>query len=168
VSAYNETYKQVTDDYTLSAINLDEVDIIEQHVNSVAISLKKCLAQQLHNSVINSIKASRNKVLCTHFEEPTYVDLHHWVTNLLTNMQHFALRPSAENNTLLATLKQDALALKGSIEKVVFASCTGKKLNKAKGISIYFPEKFIFKSYVTCPFAQHNEWRSFLELFVRS
>ena len=166
VNAYNNAYKPVTEDYTLSAIKLQHVDAIERALNNVAIGLRKCVTQQNYNSVINSIKASRNKLLCTHFDEPSYIDLHHLCNNLLSNLQHFSLQQAPENGSLINDLRQALMDTKSSIELAVSSHCTGAKLNKARGISIYFPEQFIFKSYPTTPFAQQYEWLNFLRTYL--
>lgn len=166
VSAYDASYQPVTEDYTLSAVNLQHIDDVESAINNVAMLLKKCISQQNNNTVINSIKASRNKLLCTHFDEPSYIDLHHLCNNLLNNVQHFSLHQTAENKAVLLKLRQALIDTKASIEKAVLSYCNGTKLNKARGISIYFPEQFIFKSYPVTPFAQQGEWLSFLKTYL--
>lgn len=166
VTAYNTAYKPVTEDYTLSALDLQHITSIESSINNVATLLKKCISQQINNSVINSIKASRNKLLCTHFDEPSYIDLHHFCNNLLNNVQHFSLQQRPENINLLIDLKQALMSTKTCIDQTVLSHCTGTKLNKARGVSIYFPEQFIFKSYPMTPFAQSYQWLSFLKTYL--
>ncbi|MGB8366810.1 MAG: clostripain-related cysteine peptidase, partial [Candidatus Babeliales bacterium] len=74
VQMYYKTYSMLTNDFTLSAINLNQIINLEKNLNSVAQLLLECLANQKKQSVSQAIKASRNRLICTHFDEPSYID----------------------------------------------------------------------------------------------
>lgn len=166
VNAYAETYTKITNDYTLSAVDLDRVDILESTINEIALLLAEALRKQKNGSVKKTIKTCRSKQLCTHFDEPTYIDLHHFLSNLQTNLGQFSLTNSADEthikNSLTKKIK-DACTL---IKKVAFANVAGNNLSKAQGISIYFPETNIHYSYRQTSFAANNAWLSFITQYL--
>jgi len=163
VGAYNKTYQSITNDYTLSAINLDSIALLESNIDQVAKLLLEGLEKQ--KSLFNSlIKESKNKLVCTHFDEPTYVDLHHFYKNLL-----YSIKTMSSNNintnikSNLIVKLQDGIQL---IEQIVIANTVGKNLKNAQGISIYFPERNIHSSYNDAVFLTHNAWGSLLNRYV--
>ena len=163
---YEETYNKITNDYTQSAILLDALQPLEATVNEIAKTLIDALRLQKNKSVYNAIHASKNKLLCTHFDEPSYIDLHHFLSNLEQNLKHFNFTDTAQGQTLIARLRQLIPQAKAAIKKAVIANVCGKNLAQAQGISIYFPENRIHSSYVHTPFAQQNNWFKLLQLYV--
>ncbi|MFC1845656.1 clostripain-related cysteine peptidase [Candidatus Dependentiae bacterium] len=166
VASYQKSYERITNDYTLSAINLDAEKYLEENINEVAKLLIKGLQSQYARSVKNAIRASRNGYVCTHFDEPSYIDLHHFYTNLLANIDRMRLRNSQQERTWKNELKETLEAGIRMVGYTVFANTTGESLPKAQGISIYFPEASIYPSYKTTPFAQDNNWTVFLSEYL--
>lgn len=166
VKMYGQAYDNVTDDYTQSAMNLDTIDTIENNINIIARLLMECLKKQHNNSVKNAIYASSNKLLCTHFDEPSYIDLHHFLSNLQTNLKHFAFTNPSEGNALTKALHESISEGLSLIEKNVIAYACGKNVSSARGISIYFPERRIHTSYRKTNFAATNDWPTFLAQYL--
>lgn len=166
VDVYAETYNKITNDYTQSAINLDQVEKLEKNINNIAILLLECLKIQQNNSVKNAIQASRSKLLCTHFDEPSYLDLHHLLVNLQSNLKYFAFSNDSIGLPLRRDLNQLLETGKAIIKELVFASRVGKNLSLAQGISIYFPERRIHSSYRKTAFAASNKWISLLNQYL--
>jgi hypothetical protein len=162
VAAYDKTYQTVTNDYTLSAINLDSVDLLERNIDQVSKMLIECLDKQ-RSLFAPIIKESRNRLMCTHFDEPTYIDLHHFYKNLANNTKKIA----ANNNS---SLKNDLLSKLNEgmqlIERIVIANTTGRNLKNAQGIAIYFPERGIHNSYQEAVFLTSNAWGSLLMRYL--
>src|SRR5204863_9823061 len=80
VESYEKTYQSITYYYTFSAINLNNIYELEKNIDEVSTLLIQCLAtQKIDDALI--IKESRNKHLCTHFDEPSYIDLYHFYAN---------------------------------------------------------------------------------------
>lgn len=168
VNAYHETYNNITNDYTLSAINLEAIDHLENNINNVADLLLECLKIQKNNSIKSALKTSRSKFNCTHFDELSYLDLADLYKNIQTNLKYFIFsdKKIIEGTELCQQLSfalQEGLEL---IKLVVFANTTGKNLYRAQGISIYFPEQRIHPSYPRNSFASSNAWMKFLIAYL--
>ena len=143
VASYENTYKKITNDYTFSSIDLDTISALENNVNTVAAFLIEALKNKNNSFVRNAIKSSRHKPLCTHFDEPSYIDLHHFYANMLTNFDRFQFKIDKNDALLKTTLTKLVTALQQGIQiisHVVIANTVGKNLSLAKGLSIYFPE----------------------------
>jgi len=168
VKAYEKSYSNITNDYTQSAMNLSLTRGVEQNINLVAHLLVECLKQQKNNSVKINLRRSRNKLCCTHFDEPRYVDLHHLYKNILKNMSGFSIAGGDSGNSLLRQLQQALEHGLRLIEKAVIANTAGRNLSQARGISIYFPEDVIHPSYPRTSFASTNEWLHFIQAYIRN
>lgn len=167
VASYRTSYEKITNDYTLSALNLDELIPLEQNINTVAHLLIRALKNQKNGMVKKAIKASRNRTVCTHFDEPTYIDLHHFYGNLLLNLEHIKLQNVELEKELKAELRSALQEGRILIESVAFAHTEGNNLSLARGISIYFPERGgVHRSYGTLPFARENEWAPLLAQYI--
>ncbi|MGA9530927.1 MAG: clostripain-related cysteine peptidase [Candidatus Babeliales bacterium] len=166
VTAYHQTYSRTTNDFTLSAIDLTLINELESNISTLGSLLIEALHQQLHNSVKHAIQSSRNRQHCTHFEEWSYIDLHDFYNNLHKHCDFFSLRGNNETvkmkNTIKATLEQ-GMAL---IQECVIANTTGKNLQRACGLSIYFPERRIHHSYKNSSFFLRNSWSNFLTAYL--
>ena len=156
VGAYKSSYSNMTNDFTQSAIDLKQAHAIEQNVDNVAALLLECIKNQQHNSVTQIVRASGNRKNCTHFDEPSYIDLHHFYCNLQDRIASFRIVHPRRN--LAQELSKLLTQGKQIISNVVFANIAGKNLNKARGLSIYFPERYIDSSYQKTTFAQSNRW----------
>ncbi len=164
VNAYDRTYQSITNDYTLSAINLDSIEALERNVDIVAKLLIEMLDTQ-RVTMYPIIKESKNKMLCTHFDEPTYIDLHHFYKNLLINIKKLNTdnkKTIAAKNTLTARIEEGARL----IEQLVLANTVGKNLKNARGIAIYFPERGIHSSYNEAMFLRSNAWGTLLSRYI--
>jgi hypothetical protein len=166
VKSYEKTYNPHTNDYTLSAINLNHIEDLEHNLNTVAKILLSCLEIQKNNSVKQAIAVSRNRRLCTHFDTPQYIDLHHFYRNLQSNISLFACTNEQEGNRLKQLLHTKLEEGKSIIEKMVIENVVGRNLSQAKGISVYFPEQRIHPSYPKTLFAANNTWGTLLREIV--
>jgi hypothetical protein len=165
VAAYDKTYQSITNDYTLSAINLDSIILLEKNIDQVSKILLEGLEKQ-KNIFVALIKESKNKLFCTHFDEPTYIDLHHLYKNLLNNIK----KTTSNNTAIIASIKNNILIKLEEglqlIEQLVIANTVGKNLKNAHGISIYFPERSIHSSYQEAIFLTSNAWGSLLNRYI--
>lgn len=162
VQSYAKTY-QAIEDYTLSAINLTAIAELEQNVHDVARRLTQLM--QDNSTVFNTLRTSRNKHCCTHFDEPSFIDLHHFYENLLINISQ--IRLPVEQNRSLSSLKNDLSKGKTILQNMVIANKTGPKRAKAFGLSIYFPEHSIHTSYHKTAFSLSNQaWIKFLQAYI--
>lgn len=148
-------------DYTQSALDLTVIEELEKNVSELADILIRALDSDKALVYKNIIVNSRAKKNLTHFNEPTYVDLHHLYTNLLKNLREQFKTFDLLNMQFLRCL-ESGLAL---FKKVVIHSVSGSNLPNAHGISIFFPEKRIHPSYKKANFAKNN-WINFLSKYV--
>ena len=160
VGSYIRSYQNITNDYTQSALDLTKIHLLERNIDYISTLLLECLAKQQSNSVKTAIIASRSKKTCTHFDEPSYIDLHHFYQNIQSNIGRFQLE---SGTNLIARLNQALNDGKQIISEVAFANCTGKNLKDAHGISIYFPGQRVHSSYSKTPFAKENNWQQLIE-----
>lgn len=165
VKAYQHTYHQITNDFTLSAINLDIIETLEKDAHAIAQLLTEALKCQKNGNVKKAIRACRDKISCTHFDEPSYIDLHHFYMNLDRYIGNFDINHK-EKVTLLSQLRELIHHACSCIQDCVIAKTTGSNLSLAQGISIYFPERKIHASYRTTTFAASNDWISFLTTYL--
>lgn len=166
IASYERSYEKITNDYTLSAINLDDMHHLEKNVNDIASLLMKGLIGQQNGMMKKMIKVSRNKNVCTHFDEPSYIDLHHFYGNLLANINYIKMHNKQDEKQMkeqLRKLLQDGRQL---IEDITIYHTEGESLSLAQGISIYFPENRVYPSYKKIPFAQDNNWIRFLACYL--
>lgn len=167
VKTYKETYGKITNDFTQSAINLSKFNLIEENLEQIAEILLIGLKNQDKNSVKEMIRLSKNKNNCTHFDEVSYVDLGHFYQNLLNNINKCNLKNPEETINFKNNLTN---LLKNGIEllnKIVIANVAGKNLKNATGMSIYFPERNIHKSYEQSVFATKTKWLSLLKKYIK-
>ncbi len=166
VDAFAKAYKPSGNhpgfiDFTQSALDLNLIQKLEDNVDAVATLLLQSLQTDKAEAFRNIFAQSRNKKNLTHFNEPTYVDLHHLYTNLLKNLRASPINYNPLSVEIQKTV-QSGLAL---MEKVVIHSVSGSNLPLAKGISIFFPERKIHPSYKKTNFANNN-WVKFLTAYL--
>jgi hypothetical protein len=156
VSAYQQSYQTITADFTQSAMDLRQSSALEKNVDEVAQILLELLRYQEKKSILQAIKASKHKKYCTHFDEPSYIDLHHFYTNLQKRIPQKSVAKSRRG--LVAQLHSKLSQGKQLISQIAFANTAGKNLSNARGISIYFPDQRIHPSYGHTSFARSNAW----------
>lgn len=166
VNTYKATYETITNDYTLSAIRLKDFSLIEDNINHISKLLIECLKKQKNKSVKNIITTCRSKLLCTHFDEPSFIDLHHLYKNLSASVKNFELANKRDEDRLKPELIEALTVGCKIIEELTIANVAGKNLAKAKGLSIYFPTTRIYPSYRDLEFCKNNDWIVFLTQYL--
>lgn len=156
IRAYKLSYQDITNDFTQSAIDLRQVAHIEKNIDSVSRLLLEAIRHQHKNSVVQAVKVSRSRKQCTHFDEPSYIDLHHFYCNLQSRIERCSV--SRSHRHLLGKISNAIIQGKQLISNIVFTNTCGKNLNRAQGLSVYFPEHRIHPSYEITKFAQSNAW----------
>ncbi len=154
--AYHQNYLGITYDYTQSAIDLAKMNVLEKSLDSVVSLLLTALDNQINNTVSRLIRASRSRRLCTHFSEPTYIDLHHFLSNLTETLSFMRIKDEAGD--IKAALEKELTVARTALLESVVSSYTGRNLPLAKGLSIYFPSRTIETSYTITPFAKSYKW----------
>ncbi|KKT01587.1 MAG: Peptidase C11 clostripain [candidate division TM6 bacterium GW2011_GWF2_43_17] len=170
VAGYYATYGKLTEDYTQSAINLAYFDLINQNIDLVAQLLIEGLQHQKKQSVKALIRSCRNRHLCTYFDEPSYIDLFDFYSNLLKRLNSVQLEDAIATEDYMIRLANTLVNGLELAKDLVAANICGKNLARARGISIYFPEYRInnvhHNSYQYTYFAQSNHWPDFLRAYL--
>ena len=146
------------------AIDLIELHNLEMSLEKTTTLLLEALKNQRNNSVYRLIQASKNRRLCTCFSEPTYIDLHDFLNNLLESIDYMLIQP--HNVSIKETLQLSILETKSALERVVFANEVGRNLARARGLSIYFPYRIVHPSYLQTPFANKFSWLTLIKNIV--
>lgn len=168
VTSFDKAYSKITNDFTQSALDLAYLPLIEQNVDKLSLLLIKGLKNQKNKTVKESIRLSRHKNFCTHFDETTYLDYKHLLTNLYSHIHRYELKTPQETTHFrqeLTTIIKEGLKL---INQVVIENAMGKNLQNAGGISIYLPEYQIHSSYRKSEFANNTHWLAFLIQYLTS
>ncbi|MBP7854460.1 hypothetical protein KAZ82_00825 [Candidatus Babeliales bacterium] len=166
VLAYEQTYQKIINDYTFSALDLSIEPLLEANIDHVANLLKEALTYQINHSVSNMLRKCKSTQFCTCFDEPSYIDIGDFYLNLLRHLQHISLKNKQQESVLqneLAQLLKEGLNI---IQNLTIQNRTGQKLQRAQGLSIYFPEHSIATNYLKSPFAICNSWSQLLMRYV--
>lgn len=163
VKVYEETYSNITNEYTLSAINLNKIEQLERNVDVVGGLLEICIEHQQEDSVKKTVKKCKRRI---NFEEPSYIDLGAFYQRLIENINDMILKsPYAHIKQNLATELDRGMRL---IKEVVVEKVCGSNVTYAQGVSIYLPERGVHHSYLHSDFALTNRWANFINAYLAS
>lgn len=167
VKMYAKSYQPITNDYTLSALNLNKMSPLEKEIDTIAQLLITALFQQKNRSVKHAIQKSRHKLHCTHFEQQSYIDLYDFLENLLKHVNEFSFTKKENEAPIKSALISAIQKAKKAILETTLLNVTGKNLARARGISIYFPEQQIHSSYLDAQFIAQTAWSQFLHVYLK-
>ncbi|MBP6869305.1 hypothetical protein KBC04_00255 [Candidatus Babeliales bacterium] len=166
VNSYEKAYQQITRDFTQSATDLSLVGQLESNINLVAAQLLLALQSQKNNSVVKLLQKCKSRQLCICFQEPSFIDARNFYMNLQANLNDISLINPTTENTIKYALTRLLDQGIGFINAAVIANKTGINLQRAGGLSIYFPERGMFNSYPKCSFAKTNNWSTMLSQYL--
>ncbi|MBT3455937.1 hypothetical protein HN446_02635 [bacterium] len=168
VNVYEETYQGFFPDFTLAAIDLSKISPLIENIDITSQHLLSALFNQKANTVAKAISISRNRKLCTSFDEPSYIDLDHFYSNLYSNVDRCTFSNKKEGEKTRTALKKTITKGRSLIKEAVIINHAGEKLSRAQGISIYFPERRIHSSYRRTIFAHETSWIHMLSTLLNS
>lgn len=166
VISYEQSYQRLINDYTQSALDLSLCQIFEENIHNVANLLGQALAEQSGHNVSDLIRKCKSTQYCTCFDEPSYIDIGHFYANILQHLQHFNLKDKAKEYSIQIALKSALQQGINIISSFIIENRVGQKLNRAQGVSIYFPEYSISQNYLQSPFASSNNWSFLLTKYI--
>jgi hypothetical protein len=164
VAAFNTAYQSITQDYTFSAVSLSKFTALERTLDSLSGTLIEMLKYQQGTSLLNIIRAARSKNYCTHFSQPTYIDLDHFLANLFDTLNYATLTP--EKEYLKSNLRSLIDTARLNLAQCVLAHVEGRNLARARGLSIYYPARFVDSTYTITPFARKNRWLNLISMAI--
>ena len=161
--SYGQAYSSFINDYTMSALSLKHMGVLEQAVQEISLLLLECLRIQKDQTVKEALKLSCNRRLCTSFDEPSYKDLHHLYSNIHRNLELFKFTDAPQGDRFLTSLREKLTLAKDLVKQTVVANAAGKSWPSAQGLSIYMPETRMHSSFQRTSFALGNAWYPFLK-----
>ncbi len=172
VVTFENEYSPKCAEYTLSAINLEQIDKIEHDIKNLTTILLE-LTKINPDMIIGALKGIRNNNrFTTEFYDADYIDLCHFYKSLILMVdtlnkprRGFAI-PEDYANKLddVKTLAQSAI---DTIKNIVIQTTNSKYLTKSNGISIYFPKRKVHESYYKTTFDKVTEWSLFLNVYIQ-
>ncbi len=161
VHAYEREYINETQDYTLSAVDLNKLDPLVKNINHVSALLTDQLKGQNSTEAKQAIELSSDPQYVTHFDANYYIDIAHFYNNLLDNLESMDINDSQIKNELRSALQEGLYVL----EQCVIANATGDIFAKAGGLSIYFDQRRIDSTYPTLYWSKKTNWLAFLKAY---
>ena len=163
VSAYGAHYKDKIQFHTQSAIDLNKIHYLKEALDQIVVDIATCKKAD-KNNFFGVVKKARGQ--CVQLSAASYVDLHSFLSELSKNIvSHYETGSIKKEISLvqaLNSLKKSLQVGMNVLEDTVIANSTGKFLERAKGLSIYFPHSGLDASYIKTEFAQECLWASFL------
>lgn len=132
-TSYDHYYKSSGLSYTMSCIDLSKLNAIALTTNSIAQTLTGILKTDRSGAVARTITASALPSVCPHFDEPTYIDLYIFYSNLYTRTKQMGLN-STQANKVKSVIRSGMTAIAQAIMLNVYSS----DFVKTRGLSIYF------------------------------
>jgi hypothetical protein len=170
VYCYQKEYQNENADYTQSAVELENVDVIEKDISKMVELLKFLLQSPERKKVFESLKYIRTtKRYTTTFCDPDYIDLGHFYASLSLVMSDVLSTQQFESEIKTKMEELVKISKEGleNIQKCVIGNATGMNLLLSRGLSLYFPVNNIHKSYLKTVFDEKTHWSSFLHLYIK-
>lgn len=163
VDAFYMTYAPVTQDYTESALNLVHVEKLIENINDFCNKSIYFMSIDASKIIKKTLLLCGSKDLCTHFDEPSYIDLKHFYNNVLSYTSRIKFKDARGNDFF----DEISLIIKNGIEiieKLIFHSVSGRNYLRASGLSIYFPQgPNIHSSFANTVFGKKSLWLKLLQ-----
>jgi len=155
VQAYGEKYNASFADLTQSAIDLSLQDALEENVATVtALMLELLKKDRSHLPYLINIRKSPLSTLS--FLDNDYIDLPFLYQNLQSSFRSYRSNP--QTATLLSALDEKLTEGRELLRRSIIQNTTGPRVNRAGGLSIYFPQHAIMPSYLQTVFARNTGW----------
>lgn len=167
VYAFAGVYRELTEDYTQSAIDLFAIQPLYQQLQQIAHLLTEGMKQEVNRSVHKLIATASNKNNCTSFEEPSYKDLQHFLNNLAKGIPTMQLKTQQATTHVQHELRQAIATTLLLLKNIVVANAAGKNLANATGLSIYIPHDSIHGSFPMTDFGKGTSWLTMLNHLVQ-
>lgn len=159
-----KNYYQSTDDITLSCVDLEKYHRVENEIKNFIQLLQMTHIEYPNFPLKLLLKASAHKKNCTHFDEPEYIDIVHFLENFLYNFQKASIKKECPlNNLVKEKIKISILKTITIIHEAIIANTASKNYTKATGLSIYFPTYAVDKLYKKNIFCCATAWAQLLQ-----
>jgi hypothetical protein len=167
IRTYQQTYGPISNDFTQSAINLSALDEATELYGKIVSAMIELHKNDKKENFKKLLKISGSKEMVTHFAEPSYIDLKHFLEIILHNINQYVKNKFFDQKDiiLIKELKNAIQQFLQFYPKLIIANCYGQYIPKASGLFVYFPNKRLEGGYKN-DFATKTKWIQFLqELF---
>jgi hypothetical protein len=158
IKSYEHYYKDRVQFYTQSAINLDLMDLIKNNIDAVITGFRSCQHLEKTDVAAMAKKARRS---CLQLSSANYIDLYTFYADFLHQLA--SGNPAFLRAKAVEDLKDSLAQGMHLIEQAVIANTAGKNMLRAKGLSIYFPLRYVDRSYPKTEFAKECQWYGFIK-----
>lgn len=164
VDTYSNYYNGKYAFYTLSVIDLAQINDLKKNIDNIIANIFKCHTAEVPNILSLTKHAA---VTAVKFDSSEFIDLHSFFANLLKNTKNVfstnkgqpgTYRINADQEKVIAILQQSLEAGIQLIGTTVKANKVGQSFSQAKGISIYYPQGSFHPSYAKTMFASDSSW----------
>ncbi|MGE0009323.1 MAG: clostripain-related cysteine peptidase [Candidatus Babeliales bacterium] len=162
VKAYDDAYKTSGWDYTLSALDLKQLDAVVTNLNKIAQFFISQLKTPNKTNLKQALAALIAPAATIHYGTMDYIDLYQWLSNIQNNI--VTMKLSTQDTKTLKDLITATLPL---ITKAVLARCNSKNYAKSYGMTIYFPRTVMDSSYKNLLWTGAAQWTSFLQAYLK-
>lgn len=162
VAAYETVYHGVVSNYTLSAIDLSKIGRVVSNSNALVMQLSNALNGPDAHAFINALKISRDEKHCTHFEAEGHLDIIHFYSNLLGEVQKISVSKPKAYDALIKIIQDGIRIVSGAIATRVH----GDDYPLAHGLSLYFPGDVLDSTYPTTAWGQKTNWVGFINQYL--
>jgi hypothetical protein len=165
VKSYENLYKQKINFYTQSAVDLNLMNDLKESINLVVQKLMACRDLD-QRKVVATLKQARSQTL--QFSTTSYVDLHSFFQELQRSIVANLINKGVSTKdgvfaSTVAELKNAVDIATKFLTQAVIANSSGKALSRARGLSIYYPERGpIDQSYMYTDFVADCGWNNLL------
>ena len=162
VASYETAYHGVVDNYTLSALDLSKMSAVTYNIKTLAKLLSDAMKGSQGSALVQAISASRNENNCTHFEAAGHLDIIHFYSNLIVEIQKIVNTAPATFNPIIKMLK-DGIKV---FSQMIASRVHGDAYPLAHGLSIYFPGDVLDDSYPTTQWGQNTDWVALIKQYL--
>jgi hypothetical protein len=155
VHVYEAFYQPKVPFYTQSAIDLEKIGGVKDSIDLVVRAVDVC-KQSDRAAMGEALRKARHA--CLQFSAVNYIDLYSFYTELLKAVDGRVTSNSKSFMDLKAAVRQSMVM----IEQAVVANTAGRNLDRARGLSIYYPQGRIDASYVKTDFANECLWMNLI------
>jgi len=161
VEGYRKEYAYITGDFTLSTVETRTFGKLYDNIDAVSKQLVTLLKGPERNNLLALLRRIRTREkTTTSFYDNNYIDLHHFYLSLFTALRNTAKSDSYDS---LLSLINDGIK---ALETTVIHNTAGVSLPHARGLSIYFPTRWMHSSYPKTNFGANNAWKNFIEEYL--
>lgn len=165
VKTYNLTYAPIANDFTQSAINLNAIEDFTKLFTEFVEILMKYKQYDTKDYIKKTLRLAGSREMVTHFSEPSYIDLKHFLENILLFIAQIPKNNFSENKEthFIKEIKAIINKLLQAYNKLIIANSHGISIPKASGLHIYFPRYGVDHGYKNTEFSIKTKWLTFLQ-----